>query len=1036
MQILPKRRRNSPITSIENLEIRNLLSGVMSAAIPEAESNDTLDQSMDLGPSGSAAVDGAIDRNGADVDWYAFTLLVASEVTLDSSSGTVGLYNNAPGDPNDLLNPYGHRLLAQATAEGSTDATITRSLAAGTYYVAVSGKGNSYFNPYLADSGLAGETGTYTLEFSATAVSGPVSGDPTPLAIDASSVAVSVDFGNALNFVPAVELFDSNGNAIPLAWTNYNSTVQQLQFVPNRALATGNYTAVIKDAGGNVRSTLQVEVAGSSNTPVDSGDDTPATAIDLGELEAEDFVQVAGVIGDDPYYDFSSLIPGHQPGNDVDLYHFHVSSESTVGFQAEVFARRFGSALDSGISLFRMDPVTGHLVLVTGNNDSSNSTPSAVQTLPLYRDSIIGAALEAGDYYLAVSDGLNTLSPLEHQSAGNGSGIFNPEQSHSGSAGTSTGAYVLNMRLVPLAPAPEVVSVSIADQSTLSSAPTELTMQFSQFVNITDVARLSYASSSSTNVSGIWIQDGRGNVYVPRLTSFDPTTFTARFAMIDRLPPGSYQLRVDGSQGLTNLTGTAVTTDTTSFKVSGPTAGTAGNPLVWTHDPQTDASATTQPLGTLFPSELATGVSIVRSGGTGSNRNNDQFDEYSFSVTQNGRYSLSFGGAELPSGVSYQIFDQQGNAVPLTLIGGGALGFVRLTSGNYTLRIGDWPANSARSIDYQFQIRNPFQPDDAVPLFSGAAPAIGLRLVTAMNGGGSGGVGSGGGGSGGGLGGGIGGGSGGGTSGGGISDLGTSSRLNNPIDSPNDYIIGQVGNRLGQLSTSSGIVVAIPTLLSDPGTGLGSKLQVSRSLRRSSLAGDGLAPGRLSELADGPMGRSHHHQTEEDSNLSAVRKLSRLIDSQVASKRDADDSQKSPTTNSPAYRNENADVADHDVNVDPDTEIAPTDDGPGQPESNHTTATERSPGRLSAQIGDQSRFDIANDLAFILHGRIADKEAEAQVDELQSADLPDTLFAAGVGLLIANAVVQGNRESHLPKSRVTKWHFTSTNGLHPSRKSG
>lgn len=38
MQVLPKRRRYSPLTSIENLEIRNLLSGIMSAAIPEAKS--------------------------------------------------------------------------------------------------------------------------------------------------------------------------------------------------------------------------------------------------------------------------------------------------------------------------------------------------------------------------------------------------------------------------------------------------------------------------------------------------------------------------------------------------------------------------------------------------------------------------------------------------------------------------------------------------------------------------------------------------------------------------------------------------------------------------------------------------------------------------------------------------------------------------------------------------------------------------------------------------------------------------------------
>ena len=1034
MQLLPKRRRYSPITSIENLEIRNLLSGIMSAPIPEAESNDTLDQSMDVGFSGSVTVEGTIDRNGVDVDWYSFTLLVASEATLDSSSGTVGLYNNAPGDPQDKLNPFGHRLLAQASADGSTDATITRSLAAGTYYVAVSGKGNSYFHPLLADSGLAGETGDYTLEFLSTELSGPVSGDPLPLAIDASPLAVRIDFGGALNFIPVVELTDSQSNVVALSWTNYSSAINELQFSPNRALTTGEYTAVIKDTTGTVRMTVEVPVPELAELPMDSGNDTPANAIDLGELDELDVVQIPGIIGDDPYYDASGAA-GQRPGNDVDLYHFHVRSSSTMGLQAEVFAGRFGSMLDAGISLYRQDPVSGDLIFVAGNNQSYNPALTTNNLIaPLHSDALLGAVLQAGDYYLAVSDGSNTQSPIEEQVAGNSSGIFNPGQAHSGSAGLSTGSYVLNLRLVEIAAAPEVVAVSIADQSTLSTAPTELTIRFSQFVNIAELANAAYANSSANAIAGISIQDSQGHVYIPHLTSFDPATFTARFMMVDRLPTGSYQLRVDGTQGLTNLTGTAVASNATRFTVAGPSAGTAGNPLVWTHNPQTDAPATTQELGTFFPDELVAGVKIVRPEGTGSNRNDDQVDDYSFSVLQTGRYELKFSGAGLPAGVSHQLFDHLGNVVPLTSIGGGALAFTRLTAGSYVLRVGNWPASNARSINYQIQLRALFQGDNPVPLFSGAAPAIGLRLVTAINTGGSGGSGSGGG---------IGGGgsnSGGGSSGGssgGISNIGSSSASINTIDRPNDYITGQVGMRLGQLTNSNGAVIAIPTILSDVGAGLGAKLQVARSLRRISALGDGLAPSRLSEFADGPMGRSEDDRSDIETDLSAINRLSRLIDSAVAQKRNSNDSQQSPATNRSTPENETTDIADQETDLDSQG-LAPAE-GDGS-DSDHTTTIEAPRSKLSAQINQTSPVVDVNDAHSVTDIDMAFINSELagdhQIDTvgLQSVYLPDTVFAAGVGLLLTNAVMQGARQSESTDSRFTRLHFTSTNGLNSSRK--
>src|SRR6202035_5138363 len=83
--------------------------------------------------------------------------------------------------------PLGHRLLVQqqAAAGGNEDGSpIVRSLAAGDYYVAVSGAGNFYFHPFVAGSGYPGSTGPYRLLFQATDLQITAADLPAVLAID------------------------------------------------------------------------------------------------------------------------------------------------------------------------------------------------------------------------------------------------------------------------------------------------------------------------------------------------------------------------------------------------------------------------------------------------------------------------------------------------------------------------------------------------------------------------------------------------------------------------------------------------------------------------------------------------------------------------------------------------------------------------------------------------------------------------------------------------------------------------------------
>ena len=1050
MVVLPKKRRFSPITNIESLEVRALLTAIttlnLPAAIPEAGPNDTVDQADDLGASGTAVVDGSIDRNGVDVDWYSFTLEASAEVNLEATSGTLGLYNRPNFSPLDQLSPRGNRLLMQSSATDTVNAQITRKLSAGTYFIAVSGTGNSYFNPFLADSGLAGATGDYTLALTSAALRESAEGDVAVLAVDSSPLDVRVDFDGALSFSAAVELIDAGGNAIPLHWTNFNSAINELQLAPNRALAACDYTVVVKDTTGTVRLSVPVQVTENDEMTPDTGDDTPATAIELGELAGSALVQIPGMIGDDPYYNFSSLDPSQRPGNDVDLYHFQIASASAVGLQAEVFAGRFGSNLDVGVSLFRLDPISGHLEFVAGNNQIYNQTEATNHIYPLFTDSLIGIGLEAGDYYLAVSHGMNTPSPFEFQTTGAGSGIFDPEESHSGSVGANIGSYVLNVRLVEIAEAPKVTSVSIAEGSTLSSAPTNLTIQFDQFVNVSLLADFGAVSGTPFGVAGISIQDGSGHVYVPRLVAFDPVTFAARFQMTDRLPSGSYQLRIDDRGGLANVSGVTLAdgpSNVVHFSVTTPAAGTAGDPTVWTHDPEFDSPQTVQSVGVLFRNELKSGVAFVRAAGSGSNRNNDQTDAYGFEILETGKFQFLLSGARLPEGVALEISDIRGNVIDAAIGAGGLVASARLAAGHYVVRIGNWPASAARSMEYRLDLTTLRLLDDPLPLFSGPAPAIGIRLVTVMDSGNSGGSGSGG------TGGGStgSGGSGGGRSGGGISNLGGSADFTRLVDSPNDYNTSRVGlPRLNLPSNLDNLVIAIPTISSDLGSGLGNRLQVARSLRRISASGEGLVPGRLAEFADGPMGRSRRDPSDLTSSLATVRKLSRLIDSALLADRDSNDTQQAHPVSSSSPHSETTVASDQEANSFQPVELAPANgpvDGEAeQTDSNHTTGIEPQPSRLSAKAesvthfsdASDSRSQTANDMAFIPSDLDRDALTDVDAGETHSAHLPDTVFAAGLSLLVASTALPRRPQSGFLNSHDNELYLTSTRGLTASRK--
>jgi hypothetical protein len=597
---------------LEGLETRQLLAAspltTVANPIMEVEPNDTLDLAQylgDLSGSSKAAVLGSIGKSpagAADVDWYSFTLDRAASVHLDVSSqpkspdfrAVLSLYNSDPYDFQDPYDPMGHRLMEQDDG-GSHDgpASIERLLGPGTYDVAISGAGNLDFYPFLSGSGYPGKTGDYELAVSATDLALDPGSGPTVLTSQPSSGAVlstsplalridlsgpidpsTINVGNDVQLIYSSDGTFQDSQIVSLSSVNFSSAINELQLFPMRALAPGYYQVILDGqtvegamsladpsgiplgadgahAGGqDFTFNFQIDgIEGNTGTnPV--ADDTPTGAHDLGDLTSAGRVRAQGTIGADPFYDPTSPNPQLNPGNDVNMYHFRIQGPGHYALVSEVFAGRIGSPLNPGESLYRLNADGQTLDFVAGNNDSYNNTGATDWSLPLAFDSVLSAGLTQGDYYLAVSSGLNTPSPLENQPLGT-PGLFDPTVSHSGSLGTSTGDYVLNLEVVPSPNPPHVVASSPAEGETLDLPPTQLMVQFDEPMNLNQLAFQAFQQRQVTTVSAVYVEGSDGTKYYPRLESFDRVTNRASFLMLDGLAPGDYTLHLSGASQLT-----------------------------------------------------------------------------------------------------------------------------------------------------------------------------------------------------------------------------------------------------------------------------------------------------------------------------------------------------------------------------------------------------------------------------------------------------------------------------------------------------
>ena len=664
------------------MEVRNLLAatwaGLLSPTV-DAKPNDTLDVAQVVGTvSGDHNVEivgtiGGGSDFSSDVDWFRFNLDQAGTVQLDALANDDGVNSSVVltlyGDQIPFYDPnlsLGHRLLGRREGQaGGYAASLGVTLEAGIYYVAVSGAGNRFFHPFLADSGHAGVGGEYGVRIS--------------------------------------RIGDSSSSAIA-----------------NVALGpTAGFTSVF--AAESV-----------------AGNDTAVTANDLGDLTTIARLQAVGAIGDDPFYSYENEDPfGMNPAADMDLFHFTITGDGEFALVAEAIAGRIGSTLDPVLTLFRNNG--GVLEQVGINHDTLNSASTTNGQYPLFRDPVLYAGLTAGDYFIAVSSrGPDAESGPD--------GIFDPQFAHSGLNGYSVGEYVLDLLVYPDSDSPEVVGhvfnvpgvgdVSLSGESSesLSAAPTHFSLQFSEPVNVQQLAYTAVNLMNSETARSVFFRDANGQKYFPRLESYDAETGIARFLMLDSLPNGEVELHVSGAEGLTDLAGHSVVGNDASgdhvlrFTVDGPTHGSSDDIHTWINQVANDSFNQAQDLGVLFPHELQAGVRFVRDAGAAAASVGDSDDFFRFELLQNQNYFFTLTNLGGTPGPAIELLDANGQVVPMSIQGDGTVLLAPLDRGVYILHVGTWSPSSSSNAAYQIEIELGGVSENPTPLTNGAAPAVGIRV--------------------------------------------------------------------------------------------------------------------------------------------------------------------------------------------------------------------------------------------------------------------------------------------------------------------
>jgi hypothetical protein len=742
---------------LEFLENRSVPS-VASLTLREVEPNDTLAAGQPLGTVDvvqSVQVDGEIGNGAAqaaDVDWYHFHADQVEKLTLTLvGGGIVTLYQT---DAEAV--PLGHRQLVQFSSLAGQSASSSLNVLPGDYDVAVSGLGNRYFSPILANSGSLGREGPYQLMVSATEsdfdASVPVPIVRTDIPVHgylASPVTINVYLAQPLDLTQDyVTILDAGQNDLSPG-VAFNQDTSDLVITPASALDIGRYQIVAWDANDDQILAVPFSVIGRKGIGSAPTNDTLASATPLNDITRAGLVQRAGVIGEDPYYSpFNSLPTATNPSSQVDMYGFTINGPGRYQLTAEAFAGRIASPLDAALTLFQITGThfdgTPIYQLVAGDDNSFNTIHGTDGELPLYTDPVLFAGLSAGRYVIAVSATGNYGDPLLGIAPGV-NGRFDPNQSHSGSVGWTTGSYVLNLLVQPGSrAAPTVTAVSVSPGQVLTGAPTQFSVQFSAAMNLVQMAAYSgqqwRLSTFSGNVDpsqldrfSIFVLDQSGQRHFVALDGYDVSTGLATFTLLERLTDGVYTLHLSGAGGLTDLAGDPLAGNSSGgdYVVPFSIINSPPRPAPLLLANPDDSLANPTELGLLYASELTNGVVVARDFRSANPAPVDQADYYRFTVLDDASVTVSLGGTDLNVPGRPVLLDGQGNPMYPAVDPHNPTSHAEtllLHPGTYVLEVSGWMPRTAAQAVYTLRIVRAGFPENPTPLTTGPAPAYRLRF--------------------------------------------------------------------------------------------------------------------------------------------------------------------------------------------------------------------------------------------------------------------------------------------------------------------
>ena len=213
------------------------------------EPNDSLVQATAVTPVAGAARFEAVIGDGAygsgDVDLFRVLLAAGQQLTADIAARTTG---SALDSYLRVFDATGRELASNDDFGGSLDSDLTFTAATtGTYFVGVSGYGNSAYQPATAGTGRAGSTGSYQLDLGFSTVT------PPPVVDPATVVGRRVFYNNSA--------FDG-WNAVANAADDAAIAADKQALRPGETASFANYTSFSRGLNG-----IMVDVAALAGTP-------------------------------------------------------------------------------------------------------------------------------------------------------------------------------------------------------------------------------------------------------------------------------------------------------------------------------------------------------------------------------------------------------------------------------------------------------------------------------------------------------------------------------------------------------------------------------------------------------------------------------------------------------------------------------------------------------------------------------------------------------------------------------------------------